>query len=263
MFFVLPLLCHSSLWLLQASGSQQVTLSPASRLSTSSSRPWTRRQALARPTVSWILSCKTSRRLSIRSRRPTQAAQKDTLCHVAMQCQLSTQAFLDENAMFKESLGLQPSVSVWRVNLHKLQWVLRKDRAINKLRSDIEAHTTTLYINLTTSIVSAIMSAQCFTVLLEANSWSCRSTASLRGEALDNCRNDLHSVQLNSRESNVLAKINHQSLTSQSAEYKNTCYDSTVCCAAVLLSTHSGLLVSLLNAVISIPRRHRSISFRL
>ncbi|ROV92418.1 hypothetical protein VPNG_09580 [Cytospora leucostoma] len=140
---------------------------------------------------------------------PTQAARKDTLCHIARQCQLSIETFLNKKAKFKQSLGLQPSVSTWRANLHKLQWALRKDRAIDKLRSEIEAHTTTLNIILTTFHLS---------------------TARLQGETLDNCQNKLQAVQLDSRESRLLAQMNQQKLTTQ-----------------------ADLLTSLSNFMISIP----------
>lgn len=79
-----------------------------------------------------------------------QAAQTIALQQIAEQCQLSIETFLNKNSKFKESLGLQPSASFWKSNLHKIQWALCKDAAIDKLRKEIAAHTTTLNLTLAT-----------------------------------------------------------------------------------------------------------------
>lgn len=83
---------------------------------------------------------------------PTQTSQKAALQRVATQCQTSIETFLQKNAKFNETLGLQPSLprSAWRSNLHKIQWALCKDTAIDELRTEIAAHTATLNVILAT-----------------------------------------------------------------------------------------------------------------
>lgn len=82
---------------------------------------------------------------------PAQAVQTVGLKQIAARCQLSIETFLSKNSKFNESLGLQPSTSVWKSNLHKIQWALCKDGAIDDLRAEIAAHTTTLNMALATS----------------------------------------------------------------------------------------------------------------
>lgn len=82
--------------------------------------------------------------------QPIQAAQKIALEQVARQCQRSIESFLTKNARFKKSLGIQPSSSNWRSNLHKVQWALCKDDEIEELRTEISAHSTTLTLILST-----------------------------------------------------------------------------------------------------------------
>lgn len=82
--------------------------------------------------------------------QPIQAAQKIALEHVAQQCQQSIESFLTKNAKFENSLGIQPSLSNWRSNLHKVQWALCKDNEIEELRTEISAHSTTLTLILST-----------------------------------------------------------------------------------------------------------------
>lgn len=85
---------------------------------------------------------------------PAQLAQKIALEQVASQCQLSISAFLDKNAKFEGSLGVDPeqptSTPRWQASLHKIQWALCKDSAIQALRTEIRAHTTTLNLLLST-----------------------------------------------------------------------------------------------------------------
>lgn len=85
---------------------------------------------------------------------PAQTAQKFALERVASQCQLSITTFLDQNAKFEISLGIvsgQPvSISRWLASLHKIQWALCKDSAIQTLRNEIRGHTTTLNLLLST-----------------------------------------------------------------------------------------------------------------
>lgn len=81
-----------------------------------------------------------------------QESQKLSLWHVAAQCESSIDTFLRKNSKFNESLGTQPSAtrSVWRTNLHKMQWALCKDTAVDDLRTEIATHTATLNITLAT-----------------------------------------------------------------------------------------------------------------
>lgn len=82
----------------------------------------------------------------------TQESQKVTLQRVATQCQTSIETFLLKNAKFNDSLGIQPSATppTWRTNLHKIQWALCKDTAVDDLRTEIAAHTATLNVTLAT-----------------------------------------------------------------------------------------------------------------
>lgn len=84
--------------------------------------------------------------------RPAQESQKLILLRVATQRQTSIEAFLQKNAKFKETLGLQSSATIpsWRTNLHKIQWALCKNNAIDDLRTDLAAHTTALKVILAT-----------------------------------------------------------------------------------------------------------------
>lgn len=79
---------------------------------------------------------------------PARSAQKVALEQVASQCQLTITTFLDQNAKFQSSLGgasgRPTSTSQWQASLHKIQWALCKDTAIQALRTKIRAHTTTL-----------------------------------------------------------------------------------------------------------------------
>lgn len=83
---------------------------------------------------------------------PAQAQQKLALQRVAMQCQTSIEAFIFKNAKFGESLGLLSSTRSpsWRTSLHKIQWALFKDNAIDGLRTEIAAHTASLNVTLAT-----------------------------------------------------------------------------------------------------------------
>lgn len=84
-----------------------------------------------------------------------QSAQKIALEQVSLQCQLSITTFLDQNAKFKGSLeivsGKPTSTFGWlEAGLHKIQWALCKDSAIQALQTRIQAHTTTLNLLLST-----------------------------------------------------------------------------------------------------------------
>lgn len=83
---------------------------------------------------------------------PGQEPQKLTLQRVATQCETGIERFISQNAKFSQSLGVQSSKTLpnWRTNLHKIQWALFKDKAVDDLRTEIAAHTATLNLNLTT-----------------------------------------------------------------------------------------------------------------
>lgn len=85
---------------------------------------------------------------------PTQTAQKIALDHVASKCELSITAFLSQNTKFEGSLGFASGKPIpsqkWQASLHKIQWALCKDSAIQALRTEIRAHTTTLNLLLST-----------------------------------------------------------------------------------------------------------------
>lgn len=74
------------------------------------------------------------------------ASQKVALEQVASQCQSSIERFLEENAKFKDTLGLTAGKSKWnwKTNMHKIQWAVCKDEAIAGLRAEITGYTLTI-----------------------------------------------------------------------------------------------------------------------
>ncbi|KAF1957422.1 hypothetical protein CC80DRAFT_592691 [Byssothecium circinans] len=92
---------------------------------------------------------------------PALAAQKIALEHIASLCQESIDKFLSKNAKFKATLGVQapPAASRWRTPLHKIQWALFREDAVNALRAEITGHTTTINLILNT-IQTASMSSR-------------------------------------------------------------------------------------------------------
>lgn len=81
-----------------------------------------------------------------------QESQRLLLKRVATQCQYSIETFLQKNCRFNASLGSQPTATppAWQTNLHKIQWALCRDTAIDDLRTEIATHTATLNVNLAT-----------------------------------------------------------------------------------------------------------------
>lgn len=73
-------------------------------------------------------------------------SQKIALEQMAMQCQESIEDFLRRNAKFTTTLGAQTTLSKWswRANLHKIQWAMCKEDAVDKLRAEITGHTMTI-----------------------------------------------------------------------------------------------------------------------
>lgn len=78
--------------------------------------------------------------------------QKLVMQRVVTECETSIETFISKNAKFSQSLGLQSSATLpsWRTNLHKIQWALCKDKAVDDLRTEIAAHIATLSLNLAT-----------------------------------------------------------------------------------------------------------------
>lgn len=83
---------------------------------------------------------------------PAHEPQKLVLQRIAKQCEISIDTFLLKNAKFNHTLGTQPSLTppTWRTNLHKIQWALCRDTAVDNLRTEIAGHTATLNITLAT-----------------------------------------------------------------------------------------------------------------
>ncbi|KAK2602929.1 hypothetical protein N8I77_009426 [Diaporthe amygdali] len=124
---------------------------------------------------------------------PSQTSQKTALQRVATQCQISIETFLQKNAKFNDSLGLSPSLScsAWRSNLHKIQWALCRDTAIDELRTEIAAHTSTLNVILATIQVSA---------------------TKLQEESLEDCTQMLQLVSDEAKKASDCAEQNQQTL---------------------------------------------------
>ena len=96
----------------------------------------------------------------------TEPAQKIASEQVASKCQLSIMTFLKQNGKFKGSLGItsgQPNSTPawWRASLHKIQWALCKDSAIQALRTEIRAHTVTLNLLLSAIQTYVITATNC------------------------------------------------------------------------------------------------------
>ena len=73
-------------------------------------------------------------------------SQKRALEQIAVQCQESIEDFLRRNAKFNTTLGTKTTFSKWswRVNLHKIQWAMCQEDAVDKLRANIMGHTLTI-----------------------------------------------------------------------------------------------------------------------
>lgn len=83
---------------------------------------------------------------------PAQLPCKIALEKVVSQCQLGIESFLDKNSKFRDSLGINTGSPLprWRINLHKIQWALFTGSSVQALRTEIQAHTTTLNLLLST-----------------------------------------------------------------------------------------------------------------
>ncbi|KAK7697432.1 hypothetical protein SLS64_013513 [Diaporthe eres] len=149
-----------------------------------------------------------------------QESQGLSLRRVAMQCESSIEAFLQKKLKFNESLGTQPCAtpSAWRMNLHKIQWALCKDTAIDDLRTEIAAHTATLNITLATIQVCA---------------------TKLHEQRLDNCKHLLQQVCDETREANALAEQNRQTLVAHTGMMETF---SRVASGLVVWTQEDGLL---------------------
>ena len=73
-------------------------------------------------------------------------SKKFALEQIASQCLGTIDDFLKESTKFSATLGTRSKVSKWnwRANLHKIQWALFKDDAVDKLGSKIMGHTLTI-----------------------------------------------------------------------------------------------------------------------
>lgn len=80
----------------------------------------------------------------------SQACQKIALEQAASQCQDCIEAFLLKNTKFQATLGVQPTGFKWRTNLHKVQWAVCKQDAVEKFRAEIQGHVLTINTLLTT-----------------------------------------------------------------------------------------------------------------
>ena len=74
----------------------------------------------------------------------SQACQKVALDQAASQCQDCIETFLRENTKFQATLGVQSTASRWRANLHKFQWAVCKQDAVNKFKAEISGHVLTI-----------------------------------------------------------------------------------------------------------------------
>ena len=101
----------------------------------------------------------------------SQASQKIALEQAALQCQESIEDFLRRNAKFKPTLGAQTTSSKWswRANLHKIQWALCQEDAVDKLRAEITGHTLTINTLLTMTHLSVKKDIHLETKELEAD----------------------------------------------------------------------------------------------
>ncbi|KAK2808907.1 hypothetical protein FQN49_008667 [Arthroderma sp. PD_2] len=87
----------------------------------------------------------------------SQKSQKLALEDVAIRCQQTIEAFLQQNAKFKASLGKEQTASRFRTRLHKVEWALCMKTEVDTLRTEILGHTTsinTLLITLQSSIAA-------------------------------------------------------------------------------------------------------------
>jgi hypothetical protein len=86
------------------------------------------------------------------------ASQKIALEQMAMQCQECIEGFLRQNAKFSTTLGAQTTFSKWswRANIHKIQWAMCQEDAVDKLRAEITGHTLTINTLLATIHLSVI-----------------------------------------------------------------------------------------------------------
>lgn len=152
---------------------------------------------------------------------PAQSAQKIALEQVVSQCQLSITAFIDKNAKFKESLGVAPgqptSTPRWRAILHKIKWALCKDNGIQSLRTEIQAHTRTLNLLLSTiqmysTILNALLGPR-----VQADKTS-RASLRLQEQGIDTCANLAQRTQTQTIETHALVQQNHHLLASQAQQ---------------------------------------------
>ena len=71
-------------------------------------------------------------------------SQKAALEEAASSCQETIENFLTRNAKFQSSLGEERTISRLRANLHKIQWAVGKKDEIDRLRTGILGHMSTI-----------------------------------------------------------------------------------------------------------------------
>lgn len=149
---------------------------------------------------------------------PAQSAQKIALEQVASQCQLSITTFLDKNAKFKGSLGVAPgqptSAPRWQASLHKIQWALCKDNGIKALRTEIQAHTRTLNLLLSTIQMYSLTLIVLSDPRVQADKTS-RVSLKLQEQGIDTCANLAERTEAQTVETHALVQQNHHLLASQ------------------------------------------------
>lgn len=150
---------------------------------------------------------------------PTQSAQKVALEQVVSQCQNSITAFLNQNSKFQRSLatasGQPSSTTRWKASIHKIQWALCKDGAIQTLRTEIQAHTRTLNLLLSTIQMYAFaVDVSSLMLSVQADQISSASAES-QGTALGTCTNLVQRTHSQTGETLALVKQNQRILASQ------------------------------------------------
>ncbi len=80
----------------------------------------------------------------------SQHPQLVALKQVAVQCQETIDGFLNEIRKFQPALGNSGSRSSWKDGLRKIEWALYKKDDVQKLRAQLNGHTTSINILLMT-----------------------------------------------------------------------------------------------------------------
>jgi hypothetical protein len=76
--------------------------------------------------------------------------QKIAVTQAAVQCQETISTFLTQIAKFQPSLSTGGSGQSWRDRLRKIQWALNKREDVQKFRTQIQGHTSSITLLLIT-----------------------------------------------------------------------------------------------------------------